>query len=74
MMVANEAAPACPRCSRPMRVGRPMPVREHDRIRQARKSYYSKRKRWFYCLQGDCKIVIWDESGRLRWKPAIKPF
>ena len=43
-VVVTENGPACPRC------GRPMQVREHDRIREKQLQqpfYYS---RWFCCM------------------------
>ena len=50
-IVITENGPACPRC------GRPMQVREHDRIRpkQLRQPYYFKR--WFYCTNRRCKTT-----------------
>jgi hypothetical protein len=46
-IVLSGEGPACPRC------GRPMQIREHDRIRpkQLRKAYYYRR--WFYCAHKD---------------------
>jgi hypothetical protein len=57
MIVINEPGPACPRCDRLMRVGRPMQVREYGRICQKQLPYNVKR--WFYCL--NCQEQIWDD-------------
>ena len=48
-VVLNERGPGCPRC------GRPMQVREHDRIRekQLRQPFYYSR--WFRCMHKGCK-------------------
>jgi len=72
MIVVNEAGPACPRYGRPMRVGRPMQVREHGGVRQGRlrKSYYFKRLVSLPRLQNSDVGRI----RRLRWKAAIKHF
>jgi hypothetical protein len=51
-VVVAENGPACPRC------GRPMQVREHDRIREKQLQqpfYYS---RWFRCMHKNCKTTI----------------
>jgi hypothetical protein len=56
-VIASNNGPLCPRC------GRPMQVREHDRIRpkQQRQEYYYSQ--WFYCRHRNCrtKQVMWDE-------------
>jgi hypothetical protein len=56
-VVTGDKGPGCPRC------GRPMQVREHDRIRarQSRAPYYYGR--WFYCTHKNCrtKTVMFEK-------------
>jgi hypothetical protein len=56
-VVLGGQGPDCPRC------GRPMQVREHDRIRakQLRQPFYYSR--WFYCTHKSCrtKTVMFEE-------------
>jgi predicted amidophosphoribosyltransferase len=51
-VVLDEEGPGCPRC------GRPMQVREHDRIRakQLHQPYYFQR--WYYCTYANCRTTI----------------
>jgi hypothetical protein len=57
LVVTSDKGPACPRC------GRPMQIREHDRIRpkQLRQPFYYRR--WFRCMHKDCKttLVMYEE-------------
>jgi hypothetical protein len=57
VVVIKEEGPPCPRC------GRPMQIREHDRIRakQLRQPFFYRR--WFRCMHDDCRttLVMRDE-------------
>jgi hypothetical protein len=52
VVIMTAKGPACPRC------GRPMQIREHDRIRakQLRQPFYYSR--WFRCMHKGCKTKI----------------
>jgi hypothetical protein len=65
-VMVSENGPPCPRC------GRPMQIREHDRIRakQLRQPYYFQR--WYCCTYGNCtttfvmaeKFKVWNQNPK----------
>ena len=63
-VVLNERGPGCPRC------GRPMQIREHDRIRekQLRQPFYYSR--WFRCMHKGCKTNIVHREEFKVWNTA----
>ena len=64
-MIVSEDGPPCPRC------GRPMQVREHDRIRekQLRQPFYYSR--WFRCMYKGCKIKIVHREEFKVWSSDV---
>ena len=63
-LVLDKQGPGCPRC------GRPMQIREHDRIRpkQLRQPFYYSR--WFRCMHKDCKTTIVHRDEFKVWNSA----
>jgi len=63
-VVVAEQGPDCRRC------GRPMQVREHDRIRpkQLRQPFYYSR--WFRCMHKGCKTKIVHREEFKVWNTA----
>jgi hypothetical protein len=64
-VTVSEDGPPCPRC------GRPMQVREHDRIRerQLRQPFYYSR--WFRCMHKDCKTTIVHRDEFKVWNGEV---
>jgi len=65
LLVLDEQGPGCPRC------GRPMQIREHDRIRekQLRQAFYYSR--WFCCMHKDCRTTIVHRAEFRVWNSEV---